>query len=85
MLTTVVKGKTYRDPVRNSQLSLHELLSAGHYFVGVSVITSFKIKFTHSSNDTEHYRKQLFHPTCTKHGCASAVCIFNWNTLVAGH
>jgi hypothetical protein len=36
----------------------------------------------HSSNHTEHYRKQLYYLTRTKHDCTSTKRIFNWNTSV---
>jgi len=39
----------------------------------------------HSSNHTEHYRKWLYHLTCTKHDCTSGRWIFNWNTSINGH
>jgi len=44
-----------------------------------------EVKFIHSSNQTEHYRKKTYYLTRTKHNCTSAKRIFNWKTLVTGH
>jgi hypothetical protein len=44
-----------------------------------------KVKFIHSSNHTEHYRKKLYYETRTKHDCISAQCIFNCNISFTGH
>jgi hypothetical protein len=41
-----------------------------------------KVKFMHSSNHTEHYRKWLHYLTLSKHDCTSDSCILNRNTLV---
>ena len=44
-----------------------------------------KVKFMHSSNHTEHCRKQLYYLKHTKHDSTSAQRIFNWNTSVPVH
>jgi hypothetical protein len=47
-------------------------------------ITKYKVKFMQGSNHIEHYRKQLYYPTRTKHDCTSAQCTFKWNISAAG-
>jgi hypothetical protein len=51
-------------------------------FVRCFVHNKPKLKFTHSSNHTEHCRKWLHYLTGTKNDCTSAQRIFNWNISV---
>jgi hypothetical protein len=39
----------------------------------------------HSSYNTEHYIKQVYYVTRTKHDYASSKCTFKWDTSVTGH
>ena len=50
--------------------------------VSCCVYNSHTVKFTHSSDHIEHYRKQLYYVTRTKHDCISVRCVFSWNTSV---
>jgi len=68
----IVRGQ-HIDPVKN-----HKYLALHDFFV----YNKPKVKFMHSSNHTEHYRKWLYYMTCTKHDCTSGQCIFNWNTSI---
>jgi hypothetical protein len=79
------RGKTYRSRQKHGSLSLHDLLSTGHYLLDVSFITSLKVKFMHCFNHTEHYRKQTVLPHTRKTRLHFSPCIFNWNTSVTGH
>ena len=53
-------------------------------FVTCSIYKNHKVKFMHSSKQ-EHYVKQLYYPTRTKHDSTSAQHIFQQNTSVTGH
>ena len=51
------RGKTYRSCQKHESLSLHGLLSTGRHLLGFFFYNKPKVKFMHSSNHIEHYRK----------------------------
>jgi hypothetical protein len=49
-----------------------------------AICSVFRLKHTYSCHHTGQYCTYLHHLQRTKNDCASAQCIFNWNTSVAG-
>jgi hypothetical protein len=65
-------------------MSLYHCMASFHCspYVMCFVCNKPEVKFMHSSNHTEHYRKWLYYLTRTKSDCTSAQSIFNKNTVV---
>jgi hypothetical protein len=73
-LATTVGGKTYRACKKHDSLSLHELISAGRHFLGVSSIVP-KVKFIGSCIILQAQNTTTFLPNV----------FFKWNILVTVH